>query len=125
MNAMKKVGGEKIATSSIVWCEVGFGLVLKGSQKLRRRMEAILGSLEVLDFVPSAHRHYGALRSAFRTSGKPIGPNGLFIAAHALALDAILVTGNEREFSRVPGLKVKNWLRWAGRKFGGMRQWAK
>ena len=110
-HAMRKVAGEKIATSIIVCCEVEFGLALKRSQKLRNRMEAILGELEVLDFASPAHQHYGALRSRLRDSGKPISPNDLFIAAHALALDAVLVTDNEKEFSRVPGLKIENWLR--------------
>ena len=110
-HAMKKVAGEKIATSIIICCEVEFGLALKKSQKLRNRMEAILGELEVLDFASPAHQHYGALRSHLRDSGKPIGPNDLFIAAHALALGAVLVTVNEKEFARVPGLKIENWLR--------------
>ena len=109
--AMKKVASEKIATSIIVCCEVEFGLVLKKSQKLRNRMDAIFGELEVLDFGSPAHQRYGALRAHLREEGTPIGPNDLFIAAHALALDAVLVTDNEREFSRVPGLKIENWLR--------------
>ncbi len=109
--ALKAVAGEKIVTSIIVCCEVEFGLALKGSSKLRSRMEAILGELEVLDFGSPAHQHYGALRSHLREIGKPIGPNDLLIAAHALALGAVLVTDNEREFSRVPGLKTENWLR--------------
>jgi tRNA(fMet)-specific endonuclease VapC len=59
--------------------------------------------------LPSDKR-YGEVRLALR-QGKNIGQNDLWIAAHALALDAVLVTNNEREFSRVPGLKVENWLR--------------
>lgn len=54
--------------------------------------------------------HYCATRLALERIGKPIGPNDLFIAAHALALDLPLVTDNLREFSRVPGLRVENWL---------------
>ena len=109
--AIKKLVGKKIVTSIIVCCEVEFGLALKKSQKLRNRMEAIFSELEVLDFASPAHQHYGALRSQLRDSGTPIGPNDLFIAAHALALNAVLVTDNEKEFSRVPGLKIENWLR--------------
>ncbi len=47
----------------------------------------------------------------FKKQGRPIGPNDLFIAAHALALDATLVTANLREFSRVPGLKIEDWFK--------------
>ena len=57
----------------------------------------------------SLHDALPIFRLALERAGTPIGANDLFIAAHAVALDAILVTANEREFSRVPGLKVENW----------------
>jgi tRNA(fMet)-specific endonuclease VapC len=104
-------GDELVATSIIVSCEVEYGLEQKGSAKLRQRTEAILGKLAVLGFDRPAHVFYGALRAKLKRLGTPIGPNDLLIAAHALALDATLVTDNEREFSRVPGLKIENWLR--------------
>ena len=53
--------------------------------------------------------HYTKLRVYLEERGTPIGPNDMFIAAQALALDCTLVTGNVREFSRVPGLKVDDW----------------
>jgi tRNA(fMet)-specific endonuclease VapC len=53
---------------------------------------------------------YGKVRLALEQAGTPIGPNDLFIAAHALTLDMTLVTNNTREFQRVPGLKLENWL---------------
>ena len=108
---LKKREDEKIVTSIIVRCEIEYGLALKKSEKLVRAMETILSEIEVLDFTAPAHRQYGAIRLALKTAGTPIGPNDLFIAAHALALDAILVTDNVKEFSRVPGLRVENWLR--------------
>jgi tRNA(fMet)-specific endonuclease VapC len=54
---------------------------------------------------------FDRVRAFLKGKGKPIGANDLFIAAHALALDATLVSDNVREFSRVPGLKLENWLR--------------
>jgi tRNA(fMet)-specific endonuclease VapC len=54
--------------------------------------------------------HYGDIRSYLNQLGRPIGWNDLFIAAHARALDLILVTDNLHGFSGVPGLKVENWL---------------
>lgn len=60
---------------------------------------------------PADHR-YAELRIALEHSGTPIGPNDMLIAAHALALDLILVTANVREFARVPGLIMENWLEW-------------
>jgi tRNA(fMet)-specific endonuclease VapC len=53
---------------------------------------------------------YGKLRAALRKSGQPIGPNDMWLAAHALSLGVTLVTNNTREFQRVKGLKVENWL---------------
>jgi len=54
---------------------------------------------------------YGQIRTSLERSGSPIGANDMLIAAHALALDATLVTDNEREFRRIDGLKMDNWLR--------------
>ncbi len=55
-------------------------------------------------------RHYGELRSYLEKQGEPIDPNDLLIASHALALDCVVITANVKEFSRVPGLVVENWL---------------
>ena len=60
---------------------------------------------------PPADVAYGDLRAALEKSGRLIGPNDLLIAAQSLALEMVLVTDNEREFERVDGLKVENWLR--------------
>ena len=53
---------------------------------------------------------YGQLRAALERQGQLIGPNDMLIAAHALALDCVMVTANQAEFARVPGLRVENWL---------------
>ena len=55
--------------------------------------------------------HYGRIRAQLEAAGQPIGPNDLLIAAHALSLGATMVTDNEREFSRVSGLAIENWLK--------------
>ena len=57
-----------------------------------------------------AGRHYGEVRAALQRAGTPIGNNDLWIAAHALALSVPLVSNNLREFERVPGLKLENWV---------------
>jgi tRNA(fMet)-specific endonuclease VapC len=101
---------DDVITSVIVAGEVEFGLESKGSERLRLNMEAILQAIRVMPLENSVYRHYGWLRADLKRKGTPIGPNDLWIAAHALALDAVLVTDNEGEFSRVPGLKVENWL---------------
>lgn len=108
---IEKHDRENIVTSVIVAGEVEFGLELKRSEKLRRNMAAILRTIKVMPLEEAVCRHYGWLRADLKGKGTPIGPNDLWIAAHALALDAVLVTANEGEFSRVPGLKIENWLR--------------
>lgn len=55
-------------------------------------------------------RYYAENRTYLERAGTPIGPNDLLIAAHALALDLILVTANSREFERIPTLRLDNWL---------------
>ena len=66
--------------------------------------------IDVLPLDASVAADYARIRALLESKGKPIGANDLLIAAHALALDATLVTDNETEFRRVPGLKVENWL---------------
>lgn len=67
--------------------------------------------VEVLPIDEAVTPHYARIRDHLERQGTPIGPNDLLIAAHAAALDATLVTDNEREFLRVPGLQIENWLR--------------
>lgn len=107
---LAQVGEDNVFTSVIVSAEVLFGVKNRNSQELTRKVGNILGKLFIASFDPPADDRYAEIRLELKRQGKPIGPNDLFIAAHALALDAILVTANEREFSRVPGLKVENWL---------------
>lgn len=98
------------AISTITWGELVYG-----AEKSTRR-ESVLDALrEFTSFVPvmtmpaDAGAHYGALRARLERSGEIIGNNDLWIAAHALAAGLVMVTNNEREFSRVPGLAIENW----------------
>lgn len=106
-----EVGEVMIATSIIVAAEMRFGAEKKASARLSAQLDTILSALEVIAFEPPADVRYGDVRVALEAAGTPIGGNDLLIAAHALALGMIMVTDNEREFRRVPGLAVENWLR--------------
>lgn len=106
-----KVGEDAVLTSIIVSCEVRFGIEKRQSQKLAKRFSDVFGTLRVERLDKTAEGHYADIRTRLEAMGNPIGQMDMLIAAHALALDAIVVTDNEREFSRVPGLKVENWLR--------------
>ena len=103
-------GEDAVCTSIVVAAELRFGAEKPGSKKLANRIDLVLSALEVLPLETPADRHYGEIRQQLARQGKPIGPNDLLIAAHALALDLTVVTANAGEFSRVPGLKVENWL---------------
>ena len=103
-------GEDSVCTSIIVAAELRFGAAKSRSQKLADRVDSILSALDVLPLEPPTDRHYGEIRQQLTREGKPIGPNDLLIAAHARALNLTVVTANTREFSRVPGLRVDNWL---------------
>jgi tRNA(fMet)-specific endonuclease VapC len=105
-----QVGADAICVSIITAAELRYGCAKKGSPRLLAQMEAILGSVSVLALDVPADTEYGGIRAELESAGKPIGPNDLFIAAHAYALGATLVTANIGEFSRVRALKVENWL---------------
>ncbi|MGH8274252.1 MAG: type II toxin-antitoxin system VapC family toxin [Gammaproteobacteria bacterium] len=103
-------GEDSICTSIVVARELRYGAEKVDARKLRERVDSILSFLEILPFDTPADLQYGDIRKHLTRQGTPIGPNDLLIAAHALALDLAVVTANEREFSRVPGLRVENWL---------------
>ncbi|MBU58782.1 MAG: VapC toxin family PIN domain ribonuclease [Alcanivorax sp.] len=75
-----------------------------------RQVEDFTSRLEVLDYGRKAAAHYGDIRADLERKGTPIGVNDLHLAAHARGEGLILVTNNMREFERVAGLRVENWL---------------
>lgn len=105
-----KVGEDKVCTSIVVAAELRYGASKSTSSKLAARVDLILSALEILPLEAPADHEYAAIRHHLTPRGILIGPNDLLIAAHALAHDLIVVTANVGEFSRVPALKVENWL---------------
>ncbi|MEE4356338.1 MAG: type II toxin-antitoxin system VapC family toxin [Desulfococcaceae bacterium] len=103
-------GEAGICTSIVVAAELRFGAVKKNSARLTRQLEAVLSAIEILPLNEPADREYAKLRYQLEKAGTPIGPNDMLIAAHALSLNLTLVTANQREFSRVSGLLVENWM---------------
>jgi tRNA(fMet)-specific endonuclease VapC len=101
-----------VGLSVITRAEVAFGLEKRdvGPQLRARiqRLEAILPTVALEDGIVA---HYAHVRTHLERKGTPIGHNDLWLASHALSLDLAVVTGNSREFKRVPGLRVENWLR--------------
>lgn len=104
-------GEHLVCTSIVVACEIRYGGSKKGSAKLFSRIDELLGILPVLPLSEDVDSHYAEIRLYLEKSGDIIGPNDLIIAAHARSMRLTLVTDNVREFLRVPGLKVENWIR--------------
>lgn len=102
-------GEETVCTSVLVAAELRYGAHKSGSVRLAERVDLILSTLEILPLEVPADRHYGDIRQRLARLGTPIGPNDLLIAAQARSLDLTVVTANEREFARVPGLRIENW----------------
>ncbi len=103
--------GDVIGLSAITVAELEFGVCSADEPSAERaRMKHILAPFVKFDFGSEgpAH-HYGEVRSSLEAKGQGIGPNELLIAAHALALSAVLVTNNIKEFKRVRGLRCENW----------------
>ena len=107
---IEAVGAKAVCTSIIVAAELRYGSAKKGSPRLQARVEDILATIPVLPLEVPADTDYGRQRARLEASGQPIGGNDLLIAAHALALGLTLVTHNTREFSRIVGLQVEDWL---------------
>ena len=97
--------------SVVTWGELRFG-----AEKSRRRREVLAMLDEFASLVPvmpmprTAGDHYAGIRAGLESAGTPIGNNDLWIAAHALAAEITLITNTGREFRRVPGLRVENWV---------------
>jgi tRNA(fMet)-specific endonuclease VapC len=108
---VRTVGEKNVCTSIVVAAELRYGGAKKGSPRLSSQSDAVLGVLEVLPLEAPAGTTYGLLRTRLERAGTPIGANDLLIAAQALTLGYVIVTDNEREFSRVKGLRLQNWLR--------------
>jgi len=107
-----KVGFGEVAISVITYEEL-----LNGANKSEQRARSLATVLEFVRVVPAlplpenAAEAYGFIRAELERRGETVGPNDLWIAAHALAAELTLVTNNEKEFRRARGLKIQNWAR--------------
>ncbi|MDB6170829.1 MAG: PilT protein domain protein [Chthoniobacteraceae bacterium] len=109
--AIARVGSQAVCINVVIAGEICFGVRKRNSPRLTTQAEKILRGCEVLPMEAPLEKDYAAIRHALELHGTPIGPNDLWIAAHALAANLILVTDNVSEFSRVAGLAIENWLK--------------
>ena len=99
-----------VGMSVITFGELRYGLEKSGDPRATETLAALADLVPVLELGPEAGVHYGTIRATLAREGRIIGNNDLWIAAHALALGVPLVSNNTREFARVPGLKLENWI---------------
>lgn len=101
---------QDLCLSSIVIAELRYGADKSQKPRLNHeRLDLLISEIPSRDFDSLAASSYGRVRASLEKKGKPIGPNDMLIAAHALALGLVLVSDNLREFERVPALKLENW----------------
>jgi tRNA(fMet)-specific endonuclease VapC len=107
---IEREGAQNIFTSIVVAAEMRFGAAKRQSVRLSERVEQLLRRIRIDALEPPADEAYGRIRADLERVGSPIGGNDLLIAAQALSGGSVLVSDNTKEFSRVAGLKIENWL---------------
>ncbi|SFI28507.1 type II toxin-antitoxin system VapC family toxin [Methylobacterium brachiatum] len=108
---VRRVGETEIYTSVVVAAELRYGALRKGSDRLTRQIEAVLGAVSIEPWRVPYDAISANLRLGLERAGTPIGANDLLIATQALADGSVLVTDNTREFARISGLAIENWVR--------------
>ncbi len=110
MQRLSDVAPNVVCPRIVVACELRFGAQRKGSAVLTERVNALLDPMAVLPFDEPADAHYVDIRATLECAGTPISSHDMLIAAHARSRTLTPVTHKLREFQRVPGLKVEDWL---------------
>jgi tRNA(fMet)-specific endonuclease VapC len=101
----------EVVVSSIVSAELWYGVAYSMKRKENEAaLNDFLEYIEVLHWPKEAARLYGKIRAELRRKGAQIGAMHLLIGAHAVFLETVLVTDNVKEFERIPGLKIENWM---------------
>ena len=108
----KRTEISQIGISSITLSELFYG-VSKSSKPEQNRIALMqfIAPLEILPYGDEASQYYGELRAYLEKQSTPVGSLDMLIAAHALSISCTLVTNNEKEFTRIPDLKIENWVK--------------
>jgi tRNA(fMet)-specific endonuclease VapC len=109
VSRLRKLKRERVGLSVITAMELRFGIARNPAAAVRIAVESLLQTMVVVPLGLSVAASYGTIRTTLERAGTPIGALDTIIAAHAVDLDAILVTNNLREFGRVPGLACEDW----------------
>ncbi|HEY9869162.1 MAG TPA: type II toxin-antitoxin system VapC family toxin [Candidatus Obscuribacterales bacterium] len=111
LERLQRCGPGDVLISAISVAELRYGATKsQEATKAHSTLDKFLAPFEILDFDYLSAATYGAVRAALEGGGTPIGPLDTLIASQAVQNDLVLVTSNAREFSRVQGLKLENWI---------------
>ena len=101
---------EQLCISVVTYAELIYGVARSSSKRVNRPIiEDFVRHLDVMDWDTEAADQYGVIRAELEAAGTPIGAMDMMIAAHAKSIKAVLVTNNQKHFTKVKGLKVDNW----------------
>lgn len=110
LRKIQRLRPDDVSVSSVTLSELEYGAAKSADpERNRLALAAFMTPLNILAYDDAVAPVYGRVRAALERAGTPIGPLDTMIAAHALSLGLTIVTANEDEFRRVPGLKVQNW----------------
>lgn len=102
----------EICISAVTYAELVHGVEKSQAiEKNRVALALLLANIEIMSFDSLAAEYYGKVRADLEKAGTPIGPLDMMIAGHAQSLGYTIVTNNTKEFERVKGLKLENWVK--------------
>jgi tRNA(fMet)-specific endonuclease VapC len=106
----QKLAMEQLCVSVVTYAELIYGVECSSSKRVNRPViEDFVRHLDVMDWDAGAAEQYGMIRSELEVTGTPIGAMDMMIAAHAKSIKAVLVTNNQKHFTKIKGLKIDNW----------------
>lgn len=110
LSRLQRCEAGAVGISTISVAELRYGAARSARVEVNQlALDDALIPLQILDFDEKAARVYGDVRAHLRREGTPVGPLDMLIGAHALSIEAILVSNNTREFGRIPGLALVDW----------------
>jgi tRNA(fMet)-specific endonuclease VapC len=105
-----EAGRESLAISTVTVAELAFGVAKSTRGESQPKLQNFLAKFPILDWDEAAAWRYGQVRKSLEAKGQRIGERDVLLACQALALNATMVTNNTREFERIEGLKLENWV---------------
>jgi len=111
LERIESVPLERQCISVVTLAELLYGVQVSSKKKANQEVVDLFAQhIEVLEWTPDAAKHYAEIRADLKKKGQQLGANDLMIAAHARSIGAVIVTNNVKDFGRVKGLKLENWM---------------